>query len=70
MCEGCGCDVPKENPEKPKASEAGHWHVHADGTVHRHDDDHHHDHEHLHHHAPPGEHQGPAAPGVDSNQSQ
>jgi len=38
MCEGCGCDTPKERPVR-EAKEAGHWHVHADGTVHRHADD-------------------------------
>lgn len=35
MCDACGCA--KASAFSPRPRKAGGWHVHADGTVHRHD---------------------------------
>ncbi len=44
MCDGCGCDKPKNGAPDDEARRArqkdGGWHIHADGTAHCHD---HHD---------------------------
>lgn len=42
MCDGCGCDTLKgaDDREWHARQKAGGWHVHADGTVHRHDHSH------------------------------
>jgi hypothetical protein len=42
MCDGCGCDHPKAPDDQAQRArqKAGGWHVHADGTVHRHDHSH------------------------------
>lgn len=40
MCDGCGCDKLASSPDdqaQRARQKAGGWHVHADGTVHRHD---------------------------------
>lgn len=46
MCDGCGCDKLKgsDDRERHARQKAGGWHVHADGTVHRHDHSHGHSH--------------------------
>lgn len=57
MCDNCGCHTQAPAPDAPKTKDAkpDEWHVHADGTAHRHDhvhdprgghrDDHRHDHD-------------------------
>jgi hypothetical protein len=49
MCDGCGCDKANssglEDAVRYARRKAGGWHVHADGTVHRHE----HEQGHAHH---------------------
>lgn len=43
MCDDCGCDKLAGSPDDPAQrarQKTGGWHVHADGTVHRHDHSH------------------------------
>lgn len=56
MCDGCGCDLPKapgDETRRVREKDAG-WHVHADGTVHRHDQPHDHSHPYARGPAPRG----------------
>jgi hypothetical protein len=43
MCDGCGCDKAKPDASGRPAWRVHHkdgWHIHADGTVHKHDHEH------------------------------
>lgn len=41
MCEGCGCHNAWRKPKREGKDVApGQWHVHADGTAHRHEHGH------------------------------
>ena len=55
MCDGCGCDNPKNGAPDDETRRARKnlegWHVHADGTAHCHD----------HHHGPSPDHVHDAA---------
>ena len=52
MCDGCGCDNPKNGAPDDEACRARQtlegWHVHADGTAHCHDHRHSPSSDHLH----------------------
>lgn len=49
MCDGCGCDKPMAPGDENRLipGKANGWHVHADGTVHRHDHAHGHSHQYV-----------------------
>jgi len=54
MCDGCGCDLKPLNPYTRKAKLPQHkdgWHIHADGSVHKHE--HPQTHEHTTHQVAP-----------------